>query len=306
MSSNPRTTRRAKGRTSRTVEAFLRSARALNTVKAYASDLKDFQAWGGRIPSRPDAVAEYLVELSANRSLATIRRRKAAITAAHRERGYANPCASEVVSATLKGIRRGCSRTRRQMRPLLADQVTAAVTATRTDMRGLRDRALLLIGFAGAFRRSELVALDVEDCGMRGRDLVIHLRMGKTDQEGEGREVVIPSGKAICPVRALKEWLRKAQVRSGAVFRRVSRDGLVSSARIPSGTVAQVVKMAALGLGLDPTLYAGHSLRAGYVTTAALKGVPLWRIKKQTGHSTETMVETYVRDGNLKAGPSFL
>lgn len=303
MSANPRAAKRGR---SRTVEAFLRSARASNTVKAYASDLKDFQAWGGRIPARPDTVAEYLVELSGSRSLATIKRRKAAITAAHRERGYANPCASEVVSATLKGIRRGGSRARRQMRPLLAEQVMAAVEDTGTDMRGLRDRALLLIGFAGAFRRSELVALDVEDCGMRGRDLIVRLRRGKTDQEGEGREVVLPNGKAICPVRALKAWLRKAQIQSGPVFRRVGRDGLVGSARLPAGVVAQVVKAAAKGLGLDPSLYAGHSLRAGYVTTAALNGVPLWQIKKHTGHSTETMVETYVRDGNLKAGPSFL
>ncbi len=118
--------------------------------------------------------------------------------------------------------------------------------------------------------------------------------------------MVIPSGKEICPVRALKEWLRKAQIRTGAVFRRVSRDGFVGSARLPAGALAQVVKTAAQGLGLDPALYAGHSLRAGYVTTAALKGMPLWQIKRQTGHSTETMVETYVRDGNLKAGPSFL
>jgi integrase len=151
-----------------------------------------------------------------------------------------------------------------------------------------------------------LVALDVEDCGVRGRDLIVRLRRGKTDQEGEGREVVIPSGKASCPVHALREWLRKARIRTGPVFRRVSRDGLVSTVRLPAGAVAQVVKMAAQGLGLDPNLYAGHSLRAGYVTTAALSGVPLWQIKKQTGHSTETMVETYVRDGHVKTGPSFL
>jgi integrase len=259
--------------------------------------LRHFKEWGGRVPAKPQLVAEYLAHLSKTRTVATIKRRKAALTAAHRERGYADPCAAEVVRATMKGIRRTSAKTRRQMKPLLADQVARAAERLPRNGRGIRDRAVLLLGFAGAFRRSELVAINVEDCAFSRGQLVVTLRTSKTDPERRGREVVIPIGQVACPVRAVKLWMRHANIRSGALFRDTS-NGEIYAKRMTSETVSKIVKAAAISLGLDPTAYAGHSLRAGYVTTAAMSGVPLWRIKRHTGHSTETMVETYVRDSD--------
>jgi integrase len=277
------------------VQSFLRSARAANTVKAYDADLRDFVAWGGRVPAKPELVAEYLADLSKTRTVATIKRRKAALTSVHRERGHADPCAAEVVRATMKGIRRTAVRTKRQMKPMLADQVARAALTLPDNLKGIRDRAILLLGLAGAFRRSELVAINVEDCSFSRSELVVRLKSSKTDPEAHGRDVVIPAGGAVCPVKTVKRWLKSSQLTNGRLFRRFTADGALADHGMRPEAVAAVVKIAASRLGLDPRLYAGHSLRAGYVTTSALHGVPLWQIKKHTGHSTETMVETYVR-----------
>jgi integrase len=285
-----------RGRVSRRVEAFLKSAQATNTVRAYASDIEHFRKWGGRIPARAEVVAEYLADLARARTFATIARRKAAIAAAHRQRGYRSPCDMEIVRATLAGIRRTAKRGAGQMRPLMTAQLVATVKAISGDVRGSRDKAILLIGFAGAFRRSELASINVEDCGMRGAELVIRLRKSKTDQEGRGREVVIPPAiKGVCPIKAVRAWLERANIRTGALFRSIHTGEIVTQRRLPSGEVARIVKARMAGAGFDPRGYGAHSLRAGYVTSAALQGVPMWQIKRQTGHSRETMVETYIR-----------
>ncbi len=292
---------------SRRVEALLKSAQAVNTVRAYESDLQQFRAWGGRIPARPEIVAEYLAELAKTRTFATIARRKAAIAAAHRQRGYRSPCDANVVRATLAGIRRSGKKGRGQARPLLADQLVEVISRIADDLRGCRDKAILLVGFAGAFRCSELAGINVEDCGRRGAELIIKLRKSKTDQEGKGREVVIPPGaNGVCPVTALIDWLERSKIRSGALFRALAVGDCVSERRIGAGAVGSIVKTSVLLAGLDPRQYSAHSLRSGYVTSAALKGVPLWQIKRQTGHSRETMVETYIRPIDALAAPRLL
>lgn len=296
-----------RGHVSRRVEAFLKSARAPNTVRAYASDLEHFREWGGRIPARAESVAEYLAELARTRTFATIARRKAAIAAAHRERGQRSPCDAEIVRATLAGIRRTAKKGVGQMRPLLTAQIVSIVKAIGGDVRGCRDRAILLLGFAGAFRRSELAEITVEDCGMRGTELVITLRKSKTDQEGRGREIVIPSGaNGVCPIEALRAWLECANIRTGALFRSMRACDIVTSRRLPAAEIARIVKTRMAAAGFDPTGYGAHSLRAGYVTSAALQGVPVWQIKRQTGHSRETMVETYIRPVDALECPRLL
>ena len=283
-------------RVSERVMKYLSASRSANTVKSYAADLKDFFGWGGRVPAKPERVAEYLAELAETLAYATIKRRTAALTLAHHERNFPSPCHAELVRSTLRGIRRRKPGAPKRMRPMLAEQVMAAVKGER-GIKGARDRALMMLGFAGAFRRSELVALNVEDLGMRGAQMVVTIRSSKTDQEARGRVVVVPKGsrKSRCAVEATVAWLETAGIAAGAVFRPINRHGTVLEKRLSAGSVGVVVKRSAAKLGLDPRHYGGHSLRAGYVTTAALKGVPLWRVREQTGHSRETMVECYIR-----------
>ncbi len=280
---------------SQKVQAFLNVSRAANTVAGYESDVRSFMKFGGAIPCRPEVVAEFLAVEAETKAYATLRRKVAAIALAHRQIGYVSPCHSEIVNATLRGIRRSQPNSVRRMKPLLAAQVIAA-TRSLTGLAGIRDRALLLVGFAGAFRRSELVALNVEDLELRGDELIVHVRSSKTDQLKQGREVHIPYGRGkSCPIDALRRWFSASSIRTGAVFRAVNRHGCVREPRLSANSVSYIVKRCTAALGLNAREYSGHSLRAGYVTTAAMRGMPSWEIKRQTGHRSDTMLELYVR-----------
>jgi integrase len=165
---------------------------------------------------------------------------------------------------------------------------------------GIRDRALLLVGFAGAFRRSELVGLDVADVEFKREGLVVTLERSKTDQEGAGRKIGIPYGSnpATCPVRALQAWLEASATTEGALFRTMNRHGHVKD-RLSGQGVAIVVKRCAEAAGLNPDDYAGHSLRSGLATSAAAAGVSERAIMNQTGHKSVNMVRRYIREGSL-------
>ena len=166
---------------------------------------------------------------------------------------------------------------------------------------GIRDRALLLVGFAGAFRRSELVGLDIADLDFNHDGLTVTLRRSKTDQEGEGRKVGLPYGSnpSTCPVRSLQAWIEASAIEAGPVFRSVNRHGRLQPDRLSDKAVALVVKRRAEAAGLDPSRYAGHSLRAGLATAAANAGVSERAIMAQTGHRSVQMVRRYIRDGSL-------
>jgi len=166
--------------------------------------------------------------------------------------------------------------------------------------KGVRDRALLLVGFAAALRRAEIVALDRSDFEFVNEGLKIHLRRSKTDQEGVGRTVAVPHGRTeACPVRAVRHWLELAGIDGGAVFRRVTKAGVVCEARLTAQSVNLIVKGYVKGIGLRPDKYSGHSLRAGLVTSAAQAGVAAHRIMAQTGHQSAEMLGRYIRDANL-------
>ena len=159
-----------------------------------------------------------------------------------------------------------------------------------------------MVGFAGAFRRSELVALEVTDLHFVAQGVVIELRHSKTDQEGKGRSVAIPRARGrVCPVKALERWLKLSGIVAGKLFRAVDRHGNVSPRGLSPHTVSRTVKARVAEIGLDPARYAGHSLRAGLVTSAAQAGVSTWKIRQQTGHKSDTMVSRYVRDERLFA-----
>ena len=170
-----------------------------------------------------------------------------------------------------------------------------------TGLGGARDRALLLLGFAGAFRRSELVGIDVEDLGFREEGLVVTLRRSKTDQEGEGRRVGIPYGSdpATCPFRAVRAWLKLSGIDSGPLFRPIDRRGRLGPSRLTDKSVALLVKRYVKDVGLDPARFSGHSLRAGLVTAAALAGASERSIMAQTGHRSPNMVRRYIRECSL-------
>jgi len=176
-----------------------------------------------------------------------------------------------------------------------------SISTLPAGLKGTRDRALLLLGMAGAFRRSELVGIDVEHLEFVGESVVITLPRSKTDQEGQGREVGIPFGQDAntCPVRALRAWLTAAGIESGPVLRSVNRHGQVGAGRLTGKSVALVVKHYMAAIGKDAASYAGHSLRAGHVTAAARVGVQARDIMDQTGHKSEAMLRRYIRDGSL-------
>jgi integrase len=166
--------------------------------------------------------------------------------------------------------------------------------------KDIRDKALLLIGYAGGFRRSELVALDKEDIEITPRGIAICVRRSKTDQLGAGRRIGIPLGKAAhCPVAALERWLSIGAVETGPIFRRVNRHGNILHHRLSSEAVALIVKKRVEAAGFDAETYSGHSLRSGFATSAALIGVPSWKIRQQTGHASELMLSRYIRNVDM-------
>lgn len=176
-----------------------------------------------------------------------------------------------------------------------------AALVKRSGLRALRDRALLLVGFAAALRRSELVALDVADVAFVTEGLVVTLRRAKTDQEGRGTEIAIPFGRGVqtCPVLALRVWLEAARIEEGAIFRSVSRHDALGPARLSDRDVARVVKAAVAAAGYDPTTFAGHSLRSGFITTAAREGVAERHIQNQSRHKSLPVLRGYIRRGSL-------
>ncbi|MBX6396347.1 MAG: site-specific integrase [Alicyclobacillaceae bacterium] len=232
----------------------------------------------------------------------TLERRLASISAAHRAAGYGGiSVRDEPIRSVWAGIRRTKGTAPAQKAAIRVEDLRRMVEALSDTIQGLRDRALLLVGFAGAFRRSELVSLDVEDVEQVSQGLIIRIRRSKTDQEGQGRIVGIPYGsrEITCPVRSYQAWLQASGIASGAIFRPIDRHGNVQASRLSDRAVAMIVKRAAAAAGLDPTRYSGHSLRAGLATAAAAAGVEERLIMAQTGHRSEKMVRRYIREGEL-------
>jgi site-specific recombinase XerD len=298
---------KSKGRSSQTaknpisplVHQYLQASLSENTRRAYSNDLDHFLKWGGRIPASPECIASYLAEHAAQLSYATLSRRIVAIGRAHTVKKFQSPVSSEMVKATLHGIRRTTGHVKRKVSPALLPQVQAMVKKGR-GLKGARDKALLLIGFAGAFRRSELVSIKVEDVQFVAEGVIIHLRRSKTDQVGKGRDIAIPYVRGTsCPVKALKVWLDQSGVTNGFLFRGVNRHGGVVEGGLTPQSVALILKERATAIGLDASTYSGHSLRAGLVTSAAKSGVSNWKICQQTGHRSEEVMQGYIRNAQL-------
>lgn len=288
---------------SQKVAAYVEQGLAARTKRAYAADLAHFETWGGTTPATDITVASYLAEHAETLSVATLCRRLATISKAHTAKGLISPTSSELVKATIKGIKRSLGTAQAEARPLLRDDLFAVLERTGDDTKSVRDRALLLVGFAGGFRRSELVGFDIEDIEHVRQGIAVRLRRSKTDQEGTGRKIGIPFGRTRwCPVTALNQWLSRAAIGAGPVFLRVNRHGHISKHRLSSEAVSLVIKERVASAGFEPSRYSGHSLRAGFATSAAMAGVSTWKIRAQTGHASDAMLGRYIREGDMFAG----
>jgi integrase len=285
------------------VATLIESSISANTRRAYRSDLAHFEACGGQLPANPAVVASYLAAHADALSVATLIRRIATISKAHEARGLPNPCRSEIVRATLRGIKRTRGISQREAKPLLRDDLFRILYAMGGDMKDVRDRALLLVGFAGGFRRSELVGLHCADIERVKQGIIIVLRRSKVDQDGAGRKIGIPYGRTRnCPVFAVDHWLAVSGIDQGPIFRPVDRHGHVAVEQLSGEAVSLVVKERVAAAGIDPTGYSGHSLRAGFATSAVQAGVSTFKIRAQTGHASDAMLARYVRDGELFSG----
>jgi len=285
------------------VHAYVSESLAPSTRRAYRSALAAFRSWCGAegvtaLPARPETVAAFVAaEAQAGRKVATLEQRIAAIRWAHEAAGMESPTASKLVRSAMQGIRRKHGTAPSRKSPVTVDRLAAMIShADAETLKGLRDRALLLFGFASALRRSELVALVTDDLEETERGLLVTVRRSKSDQEGRGHQRAIPFGHnaELCPVKALRAWLGGAGIVEGFVFRSVDRHGNIGES-MSARAVADVVKRYAKRAGLNSAEFSGHSLRAGFVTSAAERGARAERIMDHTGHRSAAMVRVYTR-----------
>jgi site-specific recombinase XerD len=277
------------------------SEKSENTRRAYRADLAQFVGWCGRVratalPATAATVAAYFAGLADDGlKVSTIARRAAAIAYAHKLAGEASPIADERVKAVLRGIRRKIGVAPDAKAPATAEILSKIVKKLPATLAGKRDRALLLIGFAAALRRSELVDLRVNDVERTAVGAFLRIGRSKTDQDGLGAQIAIAAGGKFRVLDALDDWISAAAILEGPIFRAVDRHGRVSQRALSGDAVAEIVKRAAKAAKLDPALFSGHSLRAGFVTSALERGADLFRIMDVTRHREVETLRVYDR-----------
>ena len=272
----------------------LKNSKANNTLRAYQSDFRDFSAFCSKnglssIPTQPKIIALYITHLSKTSKFSTLKRRIASISVIHKLKGHYLDTKHPIIMENLHGIKRTLGSRQKAKKPLLINDLKLIIKAI--DEEKIRDKALILIGFAGGFRRSELVNIDYEDIEFVNEGVKILIKRSKTDQSGEGIIKAIPyfDNKEFCPVISLKTYIKEkfSSKNEGKVF------------DISDKSVALIIKRYAERAGLDSTKYAGHSLRSGFATTAAEFGAEERNIMAMTGHKTTQMVRRYIQEANL-------
>jgi len=291
-----------------TVEAarrYVQASKAANTRRSYATAWSLWTHWADvngaqPLPADPSAVALWLAHLADNGAKpATIKARLAGVAATHRERGFVLDVKAREIAAVVAGVRRTHGVAPTKKAPVLTPDLRAMLETLPPTLAGVRDRALILIGFGAALRRSELAALDVEDVTITAQGLQVTVRHSKTDQDGEGALIAIHRGRdpRVCPVAALETWLARSAITAGPMFRAVigRTANTLRKQRLDARTVALIVQRAAEAAGLNGAAYGGHSLRAGLATSAALAGADLQAIMRQTRHKSVDVARGYVR-----------
>jgi site-specific recombinase XerD len=287
------------------MDDYAAAAQAANTTRAYSSDWRQFEVWCARyglasMPAEPQTAALYLTSLAhRGLKLSTVRRRAAAITRAHRVAGIGSPIWDPRVITVLEGIARTHGAAPAKKVALLRDPMLATIARIESDTSsGLRDRALLLVGFALGLRRSELVALTVEDLSPASDGIYVRVTKSKTDQTGRGARLLLTYAEPQrpCAVRALRAWLDHSGLTTGPLFRRITRTGAISSP-LSAQSVALIVKRRVQAAGLDPAAFAGHSLRSGFATQAARDGHRAEQIADVTRHRDRRVLDGYIQAG---------
>lgn len=283
--------------------------KANHTIDAYESDWNDFCDWcryhhQTSYPAQPETIVNYINDLADYAKASTIRRRISAISENYNASGdhVENPCRAWIVKEALIGLTRLKGTVQKGKTPIYWEEIEEMIhRMDLSSLQALRDRAVLLLGFMGAFRRSELAGLDVEDIKKYPQGIVVTIRHSKTDQTSAGQQIGIPylSHSSMDSIHALQEWLTAAGITSGPLFRSFLKNGKVSSRRLSDKSINLIVKKYAASIGLNPEMYGAHSLRHGFATYVALQGVEERLIMKQTRHRSVEMVRRYINEADL-------
>ena len=288
----------------------LRSSKANNTLRAYKSDFKDFGTFCAKhgfdsLPTEPKIVSLYLTHLSKNLKMSTLRRRLVSISMVHKLKGHYLDIKHPIIIENLMGIKRVKGSIQKGKKPILINHLRSIIDVIDRqeihEIKKARDKSLILVGFGGGFRRTELISIDHEDLEFVHEGVKITIKRSKTDQFGEGMLKGLPyfSNENYCPVFNLKKWLKLSNIKSGPIFRRFFKGSTLTNYRLTDQTVVLIIKDYLNLAGIENKNYSGHSLRSGFATVAAESGADERSIMAMTGHKTTQMVRRYIREANI-------
>ena len=289
----------------------LRSSKAANTIRAYRSDFKDFALFCIKnglksLPSEPKIISLYLTYLSSKGTkMSTLKRRLVSIGVIHKLKGHYLDTKHPIIIENIMGIKRRKGSLQKGKKPILINHLKAIINSIdeekTEEIKKIRNKTIILIGFAGGFRRLELVSLDYEDIDFAPEGLKIRIKRSKTDQFGEGMIKGLPYfiNQEYCPVIHLQKWLKLSNIKSGSLFRRFTKGSKLTNKRLTDQTVALLLKKYLNSAGIDNENYSGHSLRSGFATVSAESGADERSIMAMTGHKTTQMVRRYIKEANL-------
>ena len=289
----------------------LKSSKANNTIRAYKSDFKDFGAFCAKhsfksLPTEPKIVALYLTYLSGKDSkMSTLRRRLVSIAVMHRLKGHYLDTKHPIIIENLMGIKRTKGSIQKGKKPILINHLKAIINVIDEqkieEIKKIRDKSIILVGFGGGFRRTELISIDYDDLEFVSEGVKITIKRSKTDQFGEGMIKGLPyfSNEKYCPVAHLKRWIKISKIKDGPIFRRFTKGCAQMSQRLTDQSVVLLIKNYLALAGIENKNYSGHSLRSGFATVSAESGADERSIMAMTGHKTTQMVRRYIREANL-------
>ena len=288
----------------------LKNSKSKNTLRAYKSDFRDFESFCVKhgfnsLPSEPKTVSLYLTHLSKNSKISTLRRRLVSISMVHKLKGHYLDTKHPIIIENIMGIRRFKGSIQKGKKPILINHLKLIINAINDkkidEIKKLRDKSIILVGFSGGFRRNELVSIDYEDLEFVPEGLKITIRRSKTDQFGEGMTKGLPyfNNDIYCPIRNLKKWLQISNIKSGPIFTRFSKGMSLTNKRLTDQSVVLLIKEYLNLAGIENKNFAGHSLRSGFATVAAASGADERSIMAMTGHKNTQMVRRYIKEVNL-------
>ena len=289
----------------------LQSSKAQNTVRAYKSDFNDFTFFCIKnglkfLPTDPKIVSLYLTHLSTKEAkISTLKRRLVSIGVIHKLKGHYLDTKHPSIIENIMGIKRRKGSIQKSKKPILINDLKLIINAIdkqkKEDIKKIRDRSIILIGFSGGFRRNEIVSLDFDDLDFVEEGLKINLRRSKTDQFGEGSLKGLPyfENPEYCPVTSIQKWIEISKINSGSLFRRFTKGSRLSENRLTDQSIALIIKEYLELAGIDSKNYSGHSLRSGFATSAAESGAEERSIMAMTGHKSTEMVRRYIKESNL-------